>query len=392
MPVYIHQLATQPAPYCYEQKLIRDQMKAWSADEKNRRMIHALYQRSGIDTRYSVLPDFGPDAQQALYKTRPDGNPEAVGTAKRNRVYAEHSRHMAVQLAEKAIKRSGFGKEEITHVIFVSCTGFVNPGPDYHIICELGLSPQVQRYTLGFMGCYAAFPGLRLATQCCEADRNAVALVVCLELCTLHMQLDDRPDSMLANALFADGAAAAVLSSRPPGAERPALEVKGFNSALVTQGESAMAWEIGDEGFNIVLSSYVPEILGASMEQVLQQMAGHYGTDLSCVTQWAVHPGGRAILDRVQQALALPDASLHASRKILRKYGNMSSATVLFVLEEMLDQSLTDQESVCAMAFGPGLTVESALLQAVNFPSRVQSDDECSLTAGTHDFVMNSPT
>ncbi len=157
----------------------------------------------------------------------------------------------------------GFSVADVTHIIFASCTGFTNPGPDYHIIRELGLNPGVERYTLGFMGCYAAFPALRMAGQFCEANPRAVVLVVCLELCSLHLQINDQPDSILANSLFADGAAAVVVSSRKPPPEIPAYRLQSFASALVTDGEADMAWDIGNEGFNIVLSSYVPEILGA---------------------------------------------------------------------------------------------------------------------------------
>jgi predicted naringenin-chalcone synthase len=271
---------------------------------------------------------------------------------------------LAVALAKKLLAAAeGFQASDITHVVFASCTGFANPGPDYHIIRELGLGGHVERYTLGFMGCYAAFPALRMAAQFCEANPKAVVLVMCLELCSLHMQINDQPDSILANSLFADGAAAALVSSRKPLPGRPGYKVHAFSSALVTDGEADMAWDIGNEGFNIVLSSYVPEILGKRIAPLLEEIVEKSGLDLSQIEEWAVHPGGRAILDKVGASLGLAPEALAASRQVLRDYGNMSSATILFVLKELLDSADTDQALSCAMAFGPGLTVETAVLE-----------------------------
>lgn len=365
MSVYIHQIATQTAPHLYSQSFIRDRMKSWTDDEKKKRLLHALYQRSGIETRYSVLDDFQKETGGALFCTSPDGHVSNPGTAERNAIYASASKQMSVELGRKVIENSGFSAAEITHVVFASCTGFANPGPDFHLVRELGLSQGVERYTLGFMGCYAAFPALRMAAQFCEANAKAVVLVVCLELCTLHMQLDQQADTMLANSLFADGAAAAVLSARKPASNRPAYRVEGFASALVPQGESHMAWDIGNHGFNIVLSSYVPEILGSKVRPLLESLMQKRQGSVDQIDEWAVHPGGRAILDKVQQSLQLPETALASSRHVLRDFGNMSSATVLFVLKEMLDTAETSEALTCAMAFGPGLTVETAFLQRI---------------------------
>ena len=168
---------------------------------------------------------------------------------------------------------------------------------------------------------------------------------------------------MLANSLFADGAAGAVLSAREPEPDRPAYRVESFASELVTKGESHMAWDIGNHGFNIVLSSYVPDILGAELKGMMEGLLQTRQMELQDIEEWAVHPGGRAILDKVQQGLELRPESLEVSRRVLRDYGNMSSATVLFVLKEMLDTADMAEAMTCAMAFGPGLTVETAFLQ-----------------------------
>ena len=366
MPVYIHQISTEVPDFIYSQSFARDCLKSWSRDERAQRFIHAIHDRSCIDTRHSACGDFLPGREPTLYKPGPQGIPLSPGTGDRNALYGEAARPLAVKLARKALAAAkGFSAEDVTHIVFVSCTGFVNPGPDYHIIRELGLSENVQRYTLGFMGCYAAFPGLRMAAQFCEADPKAVVMVMCLELCTLHLQISDQPDSILANSLFADGAAVAIMSARPPEPDVPAFEVKDFSTSLVTSGEQDMAWTIGNNGFSMVLSSYVPDIIGSNIREMLAGQLASKGLALEDIQEWAVHPGGRAILDRVEESLGLDRDALRVSREVLRDYGNMSSATVLFVLKELLDSAETERALTGAMAFGPGLTVETAVFDRI---------------------------
>ncbi|MFM7603970.1 MAG: type III polyketide synthase, partial [Prosthecobacter sp.] len=323
MSSYIHHIATRVPQWAYDQNFIRDRMKAWTPDAKARRLIHAIYNRSSIETRHSVLGDFADESDAHLYRSDTEGRIIAPGTAERNAVYAHASRELAVKVARQALEDAGtFAAQDVTHVVFASCTGFANPGPDFHIIRELGLRADVQRYTLGFMGCYAAFPALRMAAQFCEANVNAVVLIVCLELCTLHMQVDDKPDHILANSLFADGAAAAIVSSRQPAKKRPVYELRGFSSAILPTGEAEMAWDIGNEGFNIVLSSYVPEIIGANIRLLANDLLQRHDLKLEDIQEWAVHPGGRSILDKVEQSLRLSADALDSSRSILADYGN----------------------------------------------------------------------
>ena len=366
MPACIHHISTAVPEFIYSQAFARDCMKSWSKEPRVQRIIHAIHERSTIETRHSACGDFLPGREPTLYKPGPDGIPISPATGDRNALYGKAARDLAVKLARKTIDSAeGFTAADITHIVFVSCTGFVNPGPDYHIIRELGLSENVQRYTLGFMGCYAAFPGLRMAAQFCDADPKAVVLVMCLELCTLHLQINELPDSILANSLFADGAAAAIVSARKPVAGRPAFLVRDFSTSLVTSGEQDMAWTIGNHGFSMVLSAYVPDIIGSNIRQMLGETLGRKGMTLDDIQEWAVHPGGRAILDRVQESLGLGAEALNASREVLRDYGNMSSATVLFVLKELLESAETEEALTGAMAFGPGLTVETAVFERI---------------------------
>jgi predicted naringenin-chalcone synthase len=207
-----------------------------------------------------------------------------------------------------------------------------------------------------------------MAATICEANPRAVVLVMCLEFCSLHLQVSDEPDSIVANSLFADGAGCAIVSAREPAAGRSGFRVGGFHSALIPSSESHMAWEIGNQGFNMILSSYVPDLIGANVRSMMEEMLAQRGHSLHDIDDWAVHPGGPSILDKVQASLGLDASALDVSRKVLREYGNMSSATILFVLKEMLAAPAAPGSCTLAMAFGPGLTVETALLERVDQP------------------------
>jgi predicted naringenin-chalcone synthase len=363
MPAYIHHIATETPEFIYSNEFTRDRMKGWISEPRAQRLVEMIYDRTGIETRYSACDDFMKE-DGTLFRTQPDGSLNSPGTGQRNALYARASHELAVKLARKTLAECPhFAKEEITHIVFASCTGFANPGPDYHIMRELGLNESVERYTVGFMGCYAAFPALRMAAQFCEANPQAVVLVMCLELCSLHLQVSEKPESIVANALFADGAAAAIVSAREPVADRPSFRVHGFRSALVPSSEAHMAWDIGDNGFNMVLSAYVPDLIGSNIREILGGILDKHGLSAEDIDEWAVHPGGRAILDQIEQQLALPETALEMSRGVLRDYGNMSSPTVMFVLKGFLEEAETDRAMTCAIAFGPGLTVETAVLE-----------------------------
>jgi predicted naringenin-chalcone synthase len=349
LPAYLHSLETVVPVHSHSQEDLSTFLQDRLPDPRFRRLAAQAFRQSGIETRHAVVEGFFGHAPFDL-----EGR---ATTSARNAVYATESRLLAVALGEKILSLPGaIPREEITHVIFATCTGFVNPGPDYFLVRDLGLRESVERYTLGFMGCYAAFPALRMAAQFCEANPKARVLVVCLELCSLHMQIDESPDSILGNTVFADGAAAALVTSIPPTTHRH-YRLDGFASATIPEGESAMAWSIGDRGFDLVLSGYVPKILSAELGGLFARL----GLRPADFDRFAVHPGGKSILDRFIAALDLPDDSLDASREILRENGNMSSATILFVLKRLLETASAD-ESVLATAFGPGLTVETARL------------------------------
>jgi len=364
--VWVQHIETSVPEYSYYQEYASEKMQEVYKEKREKRLIRAIYRNSGIEKRHTVVTTFEDGVADGFFKAGSNGDIYGPGTAERNDIFARESHPMAVDLARKVIANCpDISPNDITHVITASCTGFYNPGLDYHIVQELSLPYSTQRYHLGFMGCYAAFPALRMATQFCEANPDAVALVMCLELCSLHLQLNRGQDFLLANSLFADGAGAAIVSAREPDEDHSAYQIGDFNSTLVPSGKDDMTWSIGDTGFDISLSSYVPKIIGANVSQLIEPVLAKQNLNLEDVDTWAVHPGGKAIIDRVQERLSLSPEQVRASREVLRQYGNMSSATILFVLQEILRQpSELSSEKVFTMAFGPGITVETALLRA----------------------------
>lgn len=376
MSAWIHRIATSVPEFSFSQEEASVKMQGWARDDRERRLIRAIYRSSGIDRRHAVVDNFDRGTPDSFFQAGPDGALLEPGTAARNAIFASRARPLAVDLARRTLSGCpGIDPSEVTHVVTVSCTGFYNPGPDYEIVRDLGLSPGTQRYHLGFMGCYAAFPALRMAAQFCRADPDAVVLVLCLELCSLHIHLDGSEDMILANSLFADGAAAAVVAGREPEEGSGGYRIDRFRSTLVPAGERDMAWRIGDHGFDISLSSYVPKIIGANLREFVEPSLAEVGVSLDGPDLWAVHPGGKSVIDQVQRSLGLRPEQVRASREVLRKFGNMSSASILFVLDEILRRpSSPREEQVCAVAFGPGLTVEMALLAALPAPSRTPEE------------------
>lgn len=335
------------------------------------RLISSAFGASAIDRRHTVLSELdGTERADPEFFDARSGEVLAPSTGRRNDIYVQEVRPLLLEAAEEAINGApSLEHADITHVITVSCTGFMAPGPEYLLVRDLGLSPKTRRLHVGFMGCYGAFPALRSAVSTCIAEPDAVVLIVCVELCSLHVRSSEDPDSIVASSVFADGAAAVIVSARPAPHGSTILEVDRLDTILTDDGESEMAWTIGDLGFEMVLSSAVPRILEQQIDGALRPLLGSRAespdseANWDGIGQWAIHPGGRAILDRVQRALHLSDAQLQPSRDILRDYGNMSSATVLFILQRLMhngDSSSVDPR-IAAVAFGPGLTVESAL-------------------------------
>lgn len=331
-------------------------------DRVTRRIIAAAFDQADIQTRHTVLPELL-DGGSAFV----DAQNRRIGmpaTGARNDVYVREAPALFAAAARDALDRAGADAADVTHVVTASCTGFFAPGPEFRLVRDLGLDPTVSREHLGFLGCAAALPALRSAARICAADPAALVLVVCAELCSIHLRPSTDRDQIVSSAVFADGAAAAVVTAAA-GARRR-IDLDRFATSITAEGEGAMAWTIGDHGFEMTLTAEVPQIVGREVEAALRAVREDApGQPPRGRERWAVHPGGRSILDRVEKACALAPDDLRHSRDVLRRYGNMSSATILFVLQRLLaDPDLTDGDPLVAVAFAPGLTVESARFTA----------------------------
>ncbi|WP_372698346.1 type III polyketide synthase [Arthrobacter sp. JSM 101049] len=388
MPVMIRTIQTAVPPTILYQDQARDVFAAQPGLTRlGQRLIATSFNSSAIATRRTAMPEMSLDAtvEDPVFFDAETRQLFSPSTKVRNEVFAREAGPMFIESARKALEATpDLTAADVTHVITVSCTGFYNPGPDYQIVRALGLNPSTKRSHFGFMGCYAAFPAVRAAKSFCEAEPDAVVLVVCAELCSLHVRSSNDPDTIMGSALFADGAAAALVTARPAGPEaQPGLQLDFFETVLTPVGEDAMAWNIGDEGFEMVLGSYVPHIIDdhivGALDPLLANDPKFEGTYAE-IEHWGIHPGGRAILDRVEKRLGLREDQLAPARRVLHDYGNMSSATVLFVLKDILEGAGSEPDAggqrVCSMAFGPGLTVETALMTVVPAGPAAAAEDD----------------
>lgn len=306
------------------------------------RVLERMIQRCGIAHRYSCL---SPDnlSSGGFYSTGafPD-------TATRMRAFERHAPALACSAVERLLESGE--RRRITHLITTCCTGFSAPGLDQDVIEHCGLPRGIERTMIGFMGCYAAINALRLARHIVRSEPEARVLVLNVELCTLHFQETSDLEQMLSFLIFADGCAAALVSRDPDG-----IALDGFRTLLIPQTRDLITWTIRASGFDMVLSGRVPSAIQAGLNAHAGDVVA--GASARAIDLWAVHPGGRTVLDAVERAFGLDEAALAASRAVLRDYGNMSSATVMFVLDELLRIGARGARG-CAMSFGPGLAAE----------------------------------
>ena len=333
-----------------------------SADDPERAsLVRRIQRRSQVQSRGSVL--LTGDAQQTIHQRLPFYGVDSPTTAERMEAYRLNASLLALEACKLALAESRISAGAITHLITISCTGFHAPGVDCDLIEQLQLSPNVQRTHVGFMGCHAALNGLRVAHAFVEADPEAVVLLCAVELCSVHLQYGWNPEHVVANTLFADGAAALVATH----AETPNLKPTSAGIALQASGSTVipdthdlMHWQIGNHGFSMGLSPKVPKAISTTLQPWLTEWLQARGTDLNSIQHWAIHPGGPRILQACADSLSLREDQLVHSRNILTHYGNMSSATILFVIDQMRQH---DCHGPCiALAFGPGLCAEVALI------------------------------
>lgn len=345
-PVHINRIATAVPPHDVHRKFL-DYAPSMLPEPRARRLFQRMAERAQIEHRYSFLaPD--PDAAKldATGFFRRGAFPD---TAARMAFYERH----APALAQACLDRLDLGglAAGVTHLLVTSCTGFYAPGLDLQIATALGLGPGVERTMIGFMGCQAAIPALKLATHIVRGQPRARVLTVSLELCTIHLQETDELESLLTFVLFADGCAASLVSAEPQG-----IEIRGFRSAVLPGSSDQITWRIGRAGFLMWLDGAVPATIAKGLPDQVRPLLD--GREPAEIALWAVHPGGRSVLDAVEDSLRLPPAALDTSRGVLRDHGNMSSPTVMFVLSRFLGHAAPGEEG-CALAFGPGLTAEA---------------------------------
>ena len=322
-------------------------------DRRSQLLFRRMAERSQIEHRYSTVERRPLSANASLDTDGFYCRGAFPTTAQRMQRFEEKAPVLALKAA-RGLDLTDEEKDAVTHVIVTTCTGFAAPGLDLQLVEGLGLKPQVERTVVGFMGCYAAINALKLARHVVRSEPEAKVLVVSLELCTLHLQETSDLEQVLSFLVFADGCAAALITSEATG-----LELESFHAEMVPEASDQITWNIRDHGFDMYLSGQVP----SSIRHALGDTRGRILKDapVEDFDLWAIHPGGRTVLDAVEAAFSLPTNALSASREVLRKFGNMSSATVLFVLKAMLDAPVEKGARGCAMAFGPGLTAETML-------------------------------
>ena len=364
---YITSIGTASPQHRFTQQTIANFMvRAMKLDTEDARRVQALYRAAGIETRYSVLSDFG--GQNGVDFFSDNGALRAFpSTKQRLELFKKHSLELSFASIDQCLNKvASLKRNEITHLIVVSCTGMYAPGLDVDLVKALKLNTNVNRTCINFMGCYAAFNAIKLADAFCANGKDAKVLVICTELCSIHFQKENTEDNMLANALFSDGSATLLIESQPR--EGINLRPTSFYCDLATDGDEVMAWSIGDKGFEMKLSSYVPEVIRSGIKKLTGSLLQKISQDLSDVSYFAIHPGGKKILEVIEDELNISKNSNRHAYEILKHYGNMSSPTVLFVLSEIY-KTLDDKDqgkNILSFAFGPGLTMESMLLQIEN--------------------------
>ena len=346
---FINRIATLTPPHDVHDVFLRFGQRMLEKDPRRLALFNRMADRSGITHRYSFLE---PDrAGEAVDTERFYPRGDFPDTAARMRKFEACAPELAVATAEKLL--AGEDRSRITHVVVTSCTGFSAPGIDLAVVERCGLPTHVERTMVGFMGCYAAINALKLARHIVRSQPEARVLALNLELCTLHLHETDDLEEMLSFLLFADGCAAALVSADPKG-----VEIKSFRARLVPGTKELIRWHIRDQGFDMVLSGAVPGAIRAALIEARDDILG----GANDIELWAVHPGGRSVLDAVEQAFGLPGDALNVSRSVLNDYGNMSSGTVMFVLDRIMRNGTAGQKG-CAMSFGPGLVAETMMFR-----------------------------
>jgi predicted naringenin-chalcone synthase len=348
-----------------QDKILHFMSRIYAFNEKERRTLKYLYHQSGISARYSVLPDYTREPGEWTFYPPAENLEPFPSLEERMDIFNREAVGLSTRAVQDCLENQ-LDIQEISHLITVTCTGLSAPGLDLQLIELLNLPKNIFRTSVNFMGCYAAIHALKIADSLCIADPKAKVLIVCTELCTLHFQQQATIDNITSSLLFGDGSAAVLVTGG--GDNRGGFPLLGFYGEVIPRGKQDMSWQLSSTGFAMTLSGYVPALIEEDFDMLVKHALEKHEISRDQITHWAIHPGGRKILEAIEKSLSIPKEKLDASYQILRDYGNMSSPTILFVLKEILSGLDKTQDSkIFGAAFGPGLTMETFILGSGNF-------------------------
>jgi len=349
-------IGTALPPYRHRQQDIQKFMElVFAMDRGENRKLKFLYQHSGIEYRYSTIADYSRDIKDWRFYPQSENLEPFPSLEHRIQLFNKHAGPLSVAAIRNCI--GGFiHSQDITHLITVSCTGMSAPGLDLQVMELLDLPKNVYRTSVNFMGCYAAIHALKIADAICKNEPGARVVIACTELCTLHFQKEPTIDNITSSLLFGDGSAAVLVMSDE---NRKGIRLDHFYSEVITKGKNDMAWELSSLGFLMTLSGYVPELLEEDFRPLVTKTLNKGGIEKKQIAHWCIHPGGKRILDVVHQSLEFENGELAHCYSVLKEFGNMSSATILFVLKKIMEGSLENDQKIFTAAFGPGLTMET---------------------------------
>ena len=349
-----------PAHKHRQEDIMHFMQQVYAMNETDRRKLKFLYHQSGIDTRYSVIPDYNKNINEWKFYPHSENLEPFPSLELRMIWYNKYAPPLSVDAIRDCLDGSMHARE-ITHLITVSCTGLSAPGLDLQVMELMDLPKNIYRSSVNFMGCYAAIHALKMADAICKNDTAAKVVIVCTELCTLHFQKEPTTDNIASSLLFADGAAAVLVTHN--NFDTKGWHMESFYAEVVPKGKKDMAWELSGTGFLMTLSGYVPDLIEEDFEALVNRALQHAQKTKQDITDWCIHPGGKRIVDAIAKTLHLPANALQSGYDIMRDYGNMSSPTILFVLKQIIQQYQQGiKKELFGAAFGPGLTMETFVL------------------------------
>lgn len=347
-----------PEYAAHQDSILEFMCRAYDNDTASRK-LKILFHSSGIEKRHSVVPDFNNKSDANLFFGNGMPNVEM-----RMKLYRDNAADLAIKAIDDLFCKidSDIASFGITHLITVTCTGMYSPGLETELMEKLHLRDNIFHTSVNFLGCNAAFPAQKIADSFTKSDAHAKVLVVCVELCTIHFQPKGNTDNLLSNTIFSDGAAALLFVSDEYAREKSlkGLAVGGFYSGMLGEGKNLMGWNIKPLNFEMVLDAEVPAFIGRKITLFIDEVSSYFNVSKEDINKWAVHPGGRKILDQVRQQLGFERDELQASYQVLRDFGNMSSPTILFILNHIQEQNMKQGEKIMAVGFGPGISVDTA--------------------------------